>query len=158
MSKRTRKKNLNRPSQWLRYHFDNLMTKSTFAPLMLLLLLVIISVMTIATIIFFAGLVPTETSVKGVSDNPNFIQVIYLTMLRMLDPGVMSDDPLHPWFLVFMLLATVLGLFVSSILIAIVNSGVIKKINNLRKGKSFVFEKKSYGNFRMVISGFSNYF
>lgn len=141
MSKRTRKKNLNRPSQWLRYHFDNLMTKSTFAPLMLLLLLVIISVMTIATIIFFAGLVPTETSVKGVSDNPNFIQVIYLTMLRMLDPGVMSDDPLHPWFLVFMLLATVLGLFVSSILIAIVNSGVIKKINNLRKGKSFVFEK-----------------
>lgn len=127
-------------TQWLRYHFDNLMSKSTIAPLLLLMLGVIISIMIIATIIYFTGILPNE-SVRGTTENPNFFQVIYLTLLRMLDPGVISEDPLQPWFIFFMLLATISGLFITSILIAIVNSGIIMKINNLRKGKSFVFEK-----------------
>lgn len=134
-------KKKNTQLQWIRYHFDNLMSKSTIAPLLLLLLVVIIAISLITTIIYFTGILPNDIPVNGVGENPNFFDVFYLTLLRMLDPGVISDDPVRPWFIAFMMIATILGLFITSILIAIVNSGIIKKINNLRKGKSFVFEK-----------------
>lgn len=128
--------------QWLRYHFDNLMSKSTVAPLLLLLLVVIILITFLSFLIYIFDAIPLDTEINGIeSQDINFFQVIYITLLRMLDPGVVSEDPVRPQFIVFMMIATVMGLFVTSILIAIVNSGVIKKINNLRKGKSFVFEK-----------------
>lgn len=135
-------KKQNSSSQWLRYHFDNLMSKSTFAPLLLLLVVVLIFISLLSFLIFIFDVIPLDTEVNGLENQDyNFFQVVYITLLRMLDPGVVSDDPIRPQFLIFMLAATVMGLFVTSILIAIVNSGVIKKINNLRKGKSFVFEK-----------------
>jgi len=135
-------KKKNTYSQWLRYHFDNLMSKSTFAPLMLLLIVAILLVSLLSMFVYFFNVIPTDVNVNGIEgqDN-NFFEVVYLTLLRMLDPGVVSGDPVRPLFLVFMVIATFMGLFITSILIAIVNSAVIKKINNLRKGKSFVFEK-----------------
>lgn len=134
-------KKQNTTSQWIRYHFDNLMSKSTVAPLLLLLVVVILAISILSLILYYTGIIPNDVQVNGITDNPNFLEVIYLTLLRMLDPGVISGDPVRPWFITFMLVATIAGLFITSILIAIVNSGVIKKINNLRKGKSFVFEK-----------------
>lgn len=129
-------------SQWVRYHFDNLMSKSTVAPLLLLLFVVLILISILSLLIYSFEAIPSGVEINGIEgDDYNFFEIVYLTLLRMLDPGVVSDDPLNPRFVTFMMIATILGLFVTSILIAIVNSGVIKKINNLRKGKSFVFEK-----------------
>lgn len=128
--------------KWSRYQFDNLMSRSSLAPLLLLLVVVIVAVLFLAAIVYYSGAIPDAT-VYGLQDsnNYNFPELIYVTILRMLDPGVLAEDPISWPFLSIMLIATLAGLFMVSILIAIVNSSVIRKINDLRKGKSFVVEE-----------------
>jgi voltage-gated potassium channel Kch len=135
---------INKFTKWTKYKFDNLMSKSTLAPLLLLLVTVFLLVSLTAAIMYFTSSVPYQDQViNGVSggDDIEFFDIFYIIILRMLDPGVVSDDPLNWQFLTFMLFATVGGLFMVSTLIAIVNSSVIRKISDLRKGKSFVVEK-----------------
>ena len=129
-------------SQWFRYHFDNLMSKNSLAPLLLLSGLVLVSILIFSLIIFYGRLLP-NSPVYGIADLDlySFWDVVYVTVLRMLDPGVVAEDPIYWPFLVLMLTATFTGLFFVSVLIAIVNSSVIRKINDLRKGKSFVVEE-----------------
>ncbi len=132
-----------RPLLWLRYQFDNLMSKGTFAPLMLLLVSSLLIVVIISIALLITNSIPTnDNNLLGISNNKNIniLEIMYMTLLRMLDPGVISNDPTNPQFIFFMLLSTFFGLFVISILIAVVNSGVINKISDLRKGKSFVYE------------------
>lgn len=142
-----------RPILWLRYQFDNLMSKGTFAPLVLLLFSSLLLVFIISIALLTTNSFPTnDDNLLGISNpqNVNILEVMYMTLLRMLDPGVISNDPTNPQFIFFMLLSTFLGLFVISILIAVVNSGVINKISDLRKGKSFVYETN-----HIVILGWS---
>mgnify|MGYP002347838784 CR=1 FL=1 len=124
--------------------FDNLMSKGTFAPILLLLVLAIFVVMALAAGLYFTGLLPKEAAngILGVENpgDPSFIEVIWLTILRTLDGGVISQDPLSPGFLVFMFLSTAVGIFLVSALIGIINSGVVRKLSDLRKGRSFVVE------------------
>lgn len=130
---------------YIRYHFDNLMSKSTIAPLLLLLFSVFIAVTLIAGLMLSFNVIPYGSgAITGlISDGDiGFFEAVYITILRMLDPGTVADDPPNTIFIIFMLIATVGGLFMVSILIAIVNSGVIRKISDLRKGKSFVVEEK----------------
>ncbi len=127
--------------QHISYKFDNLMSKGTFAPIFLLFLTAFFSMIIIALIVYITGSVPNE-AVLGVFDpkDYDFIDVFWVTILRTLDGGVISQDPIHFWFLFFMFLATVGGVLMVSTLIGIVNSGVTRKINDLRKGRSFVVE------------------
>jgi ion channel POLLUX/CASTOR len=140
--------------QRLRYLFDNLMSKGTFAPIFLLLLLAIVVIFTIAIALYISGLIPPESvaNVLGLKnqDNPTFIEVIWLTVLRTLDGGVISQDPVSPGFLFFMFMSTIVGIFIVSALIGIINSGVVRKLSDLRKGRSFVVE-----NNHTVILGWS---
>ncbi|MFC2129938.1 NAD-binding protein [Bacteroidota bacterium] len=127
--------------QYLRYIFDNLMSKGTFAPITLLFLAAIVAVFLLAFIIYITGTVP-EANILGLYNHQDYsyIDVIWITVLRALDGGVIADDPINFVFLFFMFISTVGGIFMVSILIGIVNSGVTRKINNLRKGRSFVVE------------------
>ncbi|MFY8161932.1 MAG: CASTOR/POLLUX-related putative ion channel [Candidatus Kapaibacteriota bacterium] len=143
----------NKAVLWIKYQFDNLMSKGTLAPLLLLLVVSIVAVMVLSCIILMTNSIPIdETGVLGVKNpkDANIFEVMYMTLLRMLDPGVISNDPINYKFIPFMLISTFMGLFVISILIAVVNSGVINKINDLRKGKSFVYERN-----HIVILGWS---
>lgn len=127
--------------QHIRYKFDNLMSKGTLAPIILLFLLAISTILVISFIIYITGSVPSA-KILGLSDsqNYNFLEIIWVTVLRTLDGGVISDDPTNFQFLFFMFLTTIGGIFMVSILIGIVNSGVTRKMNDLRKGRSFVVE------------------
>jgi voltage-gated potassium channel Kch len=129
--------------KWLRYNFDNLMSKGTMAPLVLLFILSILIVLFLSTVAFLTNMIPdSNVHINGVADGEkiSYIKLVYITFLRMLDPGVVSGDPTSHGFIIFMLLATFAGLILISVLIAIINTGVINRINNLRKGKSFVLE------------------
>lgn len=131
------------PLKWARYKFDNLMAKSSFAPLLLLIVVVIFGVTILSLALYFTNLIPVDSgTISGVSDPDNITlwDVIYITILRMLDPGTIADDPITPGFLTFMMISTIGGLFVISTLIAIVNNAVLNKISDLRKGKSEVLE------------------
>ncbi len=130
-------------SEYIRYKFDNLMSKGTFAPIFLLMFLSLMSILLLAAIVFFAGILPSQGNIPGIKDitNPTFLDVLWMTILRTLDGGVIADDPISLPHLIFMLLATIAGIVIISIFIGIVSTGVISKMNNLRKGRSYVIEK-----------------
>ncbi len=117
------------------------MSKSSFAPIILLIISFALIVIFLAIVLFMGNLLPQNSSILGLNNgNYDFINALWITILRMLDGGVISEDPIETGFLAVMFLATISGIFMISILIAIVNSGLTQKITNLRKGKSFVVE------------------
>ena len=127
--------------KWIKYNFDNLMSKGTSAPLFLLLGGSFIFLLILSGLLILTGILTPEIVANGkVEGDIDYFDAIYITLLRMLDPGVVAGDPVIWPFLTFMLVATLGGLFLFSVLIAIVNSGVINKLTDLRKGKSFVLE------------------
>lgn len=140
--------------QLLKYKFDELMSKSVFAPIILLLITSILLVAFISGLMYYSNSLPPidKYEIVGLDEvsDPGFFHAIYVTLLRMLDPGTVADDPLNWKFLSFMLLATFVGIFMFSMLVAIVNNGVIRNISTLRKGKSFVIE-----NNHTIILGWS---
>ncbi len=131
-------------SQRMRYTFDNLMSKGTTAPIILLFAAAFTIIILLAVILLFSGFMPVENyEILGIKnpDNVNLLDVIWVLILRALDGGVISEDPIYVPYLVFMFISTLGGIFLLSILISIVNSGVTRKLSDLRKGKSFVVEE-----------------
>jgi ion channel POLLUX/CASTOR len=130
-------------SKRIRYTFDNLMSKGTFAPILLLALSGLLIIIVLALILLLTNTIPPRPGeIAGLKSqgDVNFIDALWITILRMLDGGTVSGDPLETSFITIMFLATLSGITMISILIGIVNSGVTRKITNLRKGKSFVVE------------------
>ncbi len=128
---------------YLRYKFDNLMSKGTFAPLLLLIVTAVSAIVIWAVFLYVTESIPLgQQGILGIQDQHSIslMDAIWITILRTLDGGVISTDPSDSRFLIFMLVATLGGLLMFSTLIGIVNSGVRGKINDLRKGKSFVVE------------------
>jgi hypothetical protein len=119
----------------IKYWFDNLMSKG---PHMMILLLGFLSLI----IILFSGLVIWYLQIAPENEEPlGFIESIWQSLLRALDSGTMGGDVGWPFrFISF--LVTLGGIFVLSILIGVLGSSIEEKLNNLRKGKSFVIEKE----------------
>lgn len=127
-----------------RYFFDNLMAKGTFAPILLLFAFSVLVILIITFLVWATGAVPyTDEQILGLrsKDGVGFLNMLWITILRTLDGGVISNDPVDTRFLIFMLMATGAGILFMSVFIGIVSSGVIEKVNDLRKGRSFVVEK-----------------
>ena len=118
----------------IKYWFDNLMSKGSH---MMILLLGFLSLI----IILFSGLVIWYLKIAPESQEPlGFIESIWQSLLRALDSGTMGGDVGWPFrFISF--LVTLGGIFVLSILIGVLGTTIEEKLNNLRKGKSFVIEK-----------------
>jgi voltage-gated potassium channel Kch len=119
----------------IKYWFDNLMSRG---PHMMILLLGFLSLI----IILFSGLVIWYLQIAPENEEPlGFIESIWQSLLRALDSGTMGGDVGWPFrFISF--LVTLGGIFVLSILIGVLGSSIEEKLNNLRKGKSFVIEKE----------------
>ena len=132
-------------AQRIRYAFDNLMSKGTIAPVVLLFFISFLIVIAMAFLLYVSGVIPNDKTnqILGLNGNQpfNYFHIVWMTLLRALDGGVISNDPVVPQFLIFTFIATIGGIIFLSILIGIVNSGVIKKLSDLRKGKSFVVEE-----------------
>lgn len=76
----------------------------------------------------------------GASDGRPFHELLWMGMLRTLDPGTMGADEGSATFLGAMLVVTLGGIFVISALIGIINTGFQDRLAELRKGKSRVIE------------------
>ena len=59
----------------------------------------------------------------------------------MLDPGTLGDSDETLSFQLFMIVVTLVGVVVLSTLIGLISNGILKKLEDLRKGRSFVIEK-----------------
>ena len=127
--------------QQLNYRFDRLMSRGTPA---LLLGLLIATAATIFLISFVVAV--TRNSPHG----ENFSQLLWMNLMRTMDPGTLAGDTGDPFFILMMLVATVAGMFVFATLVGVLNSGLEGRLSELRKGRSVVLE-----NDHTVILGWS---
>ena len=119
--------------QKLHYKFDNLMSAGPIALIGWLGITSLALVIAAAAIISIGGLTQDEGSAIG------FIEAAWESLMRTLDPGTMGGDT--GWgFRIVMLGVTVGGILIVSLLIGILANGISGKLDDLRKGHSFVIE------------------
>lgn len=114
----------------LRYRVDEFFARGTIA-------LIVALFIGSAALIFVFAVVAWWAGIGG--DLP-FLRVLWMSILRTLDPGTMGADEGSIPFLGAMLAVTLGGIFVISALIGIINSGIQGRLTELRKGRSRVIE------------------
>lgn len=115
--------------QRIQYHFDNIMSKGTIA---------LIGLLCSATLalVCIAGLICLFLGVDG-----GIGETIWLSFMHALDPGTITTDTLENLpYVALQTIVTICGIFISSILIGIISSGLERKLSSLRKGTSVVLE------------------
>jgi voltage-gated potassium channel Kch len=128
----------------LRYNFDKSMAAGPIALIgwLALVSMAMIGVFSIVLVIARIGPAPTEKL--------SFIEAAWMSLMRTLDAGTMGGDQGWP-FRTVMFLVTLGGIFLVSSLIGVLTSGLESKMDELRKGRSFVIEKD-----HQVILGWSS--
>ncbi|MBS1793119.1 MAG: NAD-binding protein [Acidobacteria bacterium] len=123
----------------LRYAFDRSLSGGTVS-LVGWLGLVSLSIVVIATgFLLITGIAPDapegqEPTVYTVAE------AFWQSLMRSMDPGTLAGDTGWP-FRVLMLIVTVGGIFIVSLLISVLSNGLQNKLEELRKGRSFVVEE-----------------
>lgn len=126
-------------AQRLRYMFDNTMSRGPIALIgwlgVLMLILMIIS--TVLIILF------NDFPLRDDGTPFGPLEVVWLSLMHAMDAGALGGDDVRSGFifLLSMTLVTFGGIFVFSTLIGVLSSGIDSKLEDLRKGRSFVVEK-----------------
>lgn len=118
----------------VRYWFDNTMSRGTPALvgwLGLASALLVVSV-SVLVLLFAPG---------DVGDHGGWHGLLWMSLLRTLDPGTMGGDQGGLVFLGLMLAATLGGIFIVSAFIGVMTTGLENKIAVLRKGRSRIVER-----------------
>jgi voltage-gated potassium channel Kch len=117
----------------LRYRFDNMMSKGPIALIGWLFIASAILIVLVSLVVVAFGIGPEG---KG-----TFVEVAWASLMRTLDAGTMGGDEGSWSFLLAMLTVTFGGIFIVSILIGVLTTGIEGKLDQLRKGRSFVAEQ-----------------
>lgn len=122
-------------SQKLRYKFDNTMSRGPGALILWLAILTAVMIVITTIIVLIFSIFPEgEDSSMGVGET------LWQTLMRAMDAGTVAGD--SGWgFRTVMFIVTIGGIFILSTLIGILSSGIDEKLQELRKGRSFVVEK-----------------
>ncbi|MFH1049564.1 MAG: potassium transporter TrkA [bacterium] len=119
----------------LRYSFENTLSAGAIGLIGWLALITFLCVVLAGLIISFAGITQTDSIELG------FIEAMWQSITRMLDPGNFGGDT--GWtFRIIMLIVTISGVLLISVLIGIVSTAFRSKIDELSKGHTKVLEKK----------------
>ncbi|MFZ9857611.1 MAG: CASTOR/POLLUX-related putative ion channel [Roseiflexaceae bacterium] len=125
----------------VRYEIDNILAKGTVA------LIGILAIASLAVIIIAAMVI----TIFRLSPEFDFTDLVWMSLMRTLDPGTMGGDT-GSWSFKFMMLAvTIGGIFIVSTLIGVLSSGLDDRLAEMRKGKSKVVERN-----HTVILGWGN--
>ncbi|MYU14971.1 potassium transporter TrkA [Streptomyces sp. SID8361] len=117
----------------LRYWFDGTMDRGTPA------LIGWLGLASLALITLVSGVVVAFAH-KDTEDNGGWPGIVWMSLLRTLDPGTMGGDTGRPLFLILMLTVTIGGIFIVSALIGVMTTGLEARIQQLRKGTSRLIE------------------
>ena len=122
------------------YWFDCMMSKGPIAMSVLLFAITAVIVGVIGIVAYF------------VSDDGGILYQLWSSLMYTLDAGNLAGVPTdNVIYLLLMFLATLCGMFLTSVLIGIISTGVEGKLRDLRKGASVVQEDN-----HTVIIGFDN--
>ena len=122
------------------YHFDNMMSRGTVSLIGLLFGITLVVVLLAGVLV---GLINPDEGV-GVGSS------MWLSLMHAIDAGTLAGDEGNWLFLLVMTLVTICGLFITSMLIGILNAGIEDKMTSLQKGKSLILESN-----HTVILGFN---
>ena len=110
------------------------MSQGSFSLIVWLGVLTTIVVLILALFLHALDLYPEEK-------NFGFMDAFWLNITHVLDPGNVGSHQSNRWgFLVFMLFVTLLGIIIISTLIGLISNGILDKIEDMKKGRSFVIE------------------
>lgn len=119
----------------VRYYFENTMSSGPLGVIRWLGITSLLAILILGVIIIIFGI----KSEPDASEPLNFIEGAWKSLMATLDPGTMGGDEGWPYRMV-RFMATIVGIFLISILIGIISSGIDEKIESLKKGKSRVLE------------------
>ena len=119
----------------LHYKFDNLMSGGTSALVMALFVLTVLLILGITSFLYLLDL---ATSAEG--KRLEFGQILWMVLNHTIDPGTLSDSQGNFYYSVGMFIAALGGISIVSTLIGIIATGFNTKLEELRKGRSFVVE------------------
>jgi voltage-gated potassium channel Kch len=121
----------------LRYSFDKSLSGGTISLIGWLGLVSLLIVLTATAVLLLTGISPE--SGEG-EQSLSFVEAFWQSLMRALDPGTLAGD--SGWrYRVLMLIVTAGGIFIVSLLISVLSSGLQGKLEELRKGRSFVVEE-----------------
>jgi hypothetical protein len=120
-----------------RYYFENTMSSGPAGVIKWLAIVSLVIVLLLGLIILIFGI-----KESGDAEHPlGFFEGAWQSLMATLDSGTMGGDPADAWpFRIVRFIATLVGIFVISILIGSISSGIDEKIDELKKGKSKVLE------------------
>ena len=122
-------------SQKLRYRFDNTMSRGPGALILWLAIITGIMIIITTMIVLIFRVFP-----EGENSSMEIGETLWQTLMRAMDAGTVAGD--NGWgFRLIMFLVTLGGIFILSTLIGILSSGIDERLQELRKGRSFVVEK-----------------
>lgn len=131
----------------MRYRFENTLSKGPIAMIAWLAIASAAMVTLTAILLILFGI---HAGPDPESPTIGFIEGGWISLMRTLDAGNLAGD--EGWGLrILMLLMTIFGIFVVSILIGTITSGLEARLDEMRKGRSRVLETN-----HTLILGFSN--
>jgi voltage-gated potassium channel Kch len=123
----------------LRYSFDKSLSGGTISLIGWLGLISVFIVLMATVILLLTGIGP-EPSEGQSPQTLGFFEAFWQSLMRALDPGTLAGDA--GWrYRILMLIVTGGGIFIVSLLISVLSSGLQGKLEELRKGRSFVVEE-----------------
>ncbi|ULH17093.1 NAD-binding protein (plasmid) [Deinococcus sp. KNUC1210] len=120
----------------LRYRFDNSMSRGPSAMIGWLFLASVLLIALVTGFVELTHQVPVGDDHKAIG----LPALLWSNLMRALDSGALGGDSGSPLFLGTMFVMTLGGIFVVSTLIGVVTSGIESRLEDLRKGRSFVVE------------------
>lgn len=119
----------------LRYKFDTFMSAGSTKLISYLGVVAMIMVLIISAVLYIGNIHPDEVT------RLNFVDTYWTSLMYVLDPGTIGEHDGHWDFRLFMFLVTLLGIVIVSTLIGLISNGIMDKLDQLRKGRSFVIEQ-----------------
>jgi Trk K+ transport system NAD-binding subunit len=117
----------------VRYRFDNLLSRGTWAALLFL------AGITLAGVLLASALMAMFSARFDGSQDASWLEDSWQSMLRVIDPGTMAGDV--GWGTrLLALLITVFGILIAGTLIGLVATGIEQRVGELRRGRSPVVE------------------
>ncbi|HEX8119584.1 MAG TPA: hypothetical protein VF521_20085, partial [Pyrinomonadaceae bacterium] len=125
--------------QRLRYAFDRSLSRGTASLIGWLALGSLLIVLAATAVILLTGVGP-EAAEGQETQALGFAEAFWQSLMRSIDPGTLAGDT--GWgYRVLMFAVTVGGIFIVSLLISILSSGLQGRLEELRQGRSFVVEE-----------------
>jgi voltage-gated potassium channel Kch len=123
----------------VRYAFDKSLSGGTVSLIGWLGLASLLIVLAATAFLLLTGIAPDAPEGQD-AQIFTFGEAFWQSLMRSIDPGTLAGD-LGWSFRILMFLVTIGGIFIVSLLISILSSGMQTKLEELRKGRSFVVEE-----------------